>query len=144
MLDSTNFDETTFEANINLAEAYRQKREYNKGIDLIYFTLERYDLSDKDKAFAYNRLAALYDEHDNQQIHGKDSAIRYSELCIQLAEKIGDKNLLATAQNEIAFVYRVKHELEKSVDYCQKAYNNFLEIVITSYSIHYTKLYDSR
>jgi len=136
LLDSTNFDETTFEANINLAEAYRQKREYNKGIDLIYFTLERYDLSDKDKAFAYNRLAALYDEHDNQQIHGKDSAIRYSELCIQLAEKIGDKNLLATAQNEIAFVYRVKHELEKSVDYCQKAYNNFLEIGLNEYAIN--------
>jgi len=136
LLDSTTFDETTFEANINLAEAYRQKREYNKGIDLIYFTLKRYDLSDEDKAFAYNRLAALYDEHDNQDIQGKDSAIHYSELCITLAEKTGDKNLLATAQNEIAYVYKVKHELEKSVDYCQKAYVNFLEIGLNEYAIN--------
>jgi len=136
LLDSCDFDATTFKANINLAEAYRQKREYDKGIDLIYFTLKRYDLSDKDNAFAYNRLAALYDEHDNQGIHGKDSAIRYSELSIELAEKIGDKNLLATSQNEIAFAYKVKHDLEKSVDYCQKAYNNFIEIGLNEYAIN--------
>jgi len=136
LLDSCNSDETIINANINLAEAYRQKKEFSKGIDLIYFTLKRYNLSDTDKAFAYNRLAALYDEHENRQLHGKDSAIHYSELCIKLAEKLGDENLLATSQNEIAYAYKIKHDLKKSVEFGQKAYDNFIEIGLDEYAIN--------
>lgn len=137
LIDSSRFDEIIIKANINLADAYRQKQESQKGIDLIYFTLRQYNLSDENLAFAYNRMAALYNESDNRQMpYGKDSAIYYSELCIELAEKTGDKNLLATSQNEIAYVYRMKKDFHKSLEYCKKAYDNFIEMGLNDNAIN--------
>jgi len=137
LIDSSNFDETTINANINLADAYRQKQETQKGIDLIHFTLKEYNLSDENRAFAYNRMAALYNEADNRLIpFGKDSAIYCSELCINLAEKTGDKNLLASSQNEIAYVYRIKKDFHKSLEYCQKAYDNFIDLGLNENAIN--------
>jgi len=137
LIDSSNFDGTFIRANINLADAYRQKQETQKGIDLIYFTLKKYNLSDENRAFAYNRMAALYNEADSRLIpFGKDSAIYYSELCINLTEKTGDKNLLASSQNEIAYVYRIKKDFHKSLEYCQKAYDNFIDLGLSENAIN--------
>ncbi|QGY44423.1 hypothetical protein GM418_12360 [Maribellus comscasis] len=136
LIDSSRYDETIIKANINLAEAYRQKKEYKKGIDLIKFILKKYKLADDDLAFAYNRIAALYNESEDRQLHGKDSAIYYSERCIKLAEQTGNINLLATSQNEIAYAYRTKRDLQRSLDYCQKAYTNFIDLRMYEYAIN--------
>lgn len=136
ILEQTDREETIIKANINLAEAYRQKDENKKGIDLIRFTIKRYNLTNTDLAFAYNRLAALYNEWDNRQIQGKDSAIYYSQLCIKLAEEIGDTNLVATSQNEIAYTYRIKNDFPRALEYAQKAYDNFIKIGLNEYAIN--------
>jgi DNA-binding CsgD family transcriptional regulator len=136
LIDNSKSEEIVVRANINLAETYRQKDENKKGIDLIHYTVNNYNLSPDVLAFAYNRMAALYNEWDNKEIHGKDSAIYYSELCIKLAEAVGDTNLLATSQNEIAYAYRLKGELNESREYCKKAYNSFIDIGLNEYAIN--------
>ena len=86
---------------IYLSEAYRQKQEYVKGIAMLHSLLnERSDISDKNRAYAYNRLAALFNEWGSPGINVLDSVFRYSELCIVLSEKTGNKSDLAASQNE--------------------------------------------
>ncbi|MCG6188168.1 hypothetical protein [Maribellus maritimus] len=55
---------------------------------------------------------------------------------IKLAEQTGNINLLATSQNEIAYVYRIKRDLRRSLDYCQKAYSNFIDLGLYEYAIN--------
>jgi DNA-binding CsgD family transcriptional regulator/tetratricopeptide (TPR) repeat protein len=136
LIENCNSKDILIRANIYLAESYRQKDENKKGIDLIHHTIKKYHLSVNDLAFAYNRMAALYNEWDNKNVQGKDSAIYYSEQCMKLAELAGDINLLATSQNEVAYAYRIKHDLPKALEYAQKAYNNFNKIGLYQYAIN--------
>lgn len=112
---------------IELCEAYRQKQEYGKGIRLIYRLLsEPKKLSDKNRAFAYNRLAALYNESGKPAGNYRDSVVKYSRLCLELAGKTGDKPAQATAQNELGFQYIHRKEYEKAIHLFGQSMKNFL------------------
>ena len=112
---------------IELCEAYRQKLEYNKGISLIYRLLERsVPLSGENRAYAWNRLAALYNESGNPTLSYTDSVFKYSLLCMELAERIGDKRDLASAQNELSYQYILSRNYDKALDLSQKSVSNFL------------------
>lgn len=112
---------------IELCEAYRQKQEYRKGIGLIENLFERTALlSDQNRAYAYNRLAALYNEWGNPAGSYTDSVCKYSLLCLELSDKIGDKPCLAAAQNELCFQYILKKDYNKALELAQKAVSNFL------------------
>ena len=116
------------ESNIYLADAYRQKREYEKGLKLLNFLIKGNHLPTASLTFAYNRMAAIYNEWGCNDINCTDSAISYSERCISMSELSGDKNLLATSQNELAYAFRIKKNYTKSLKYCEKAYNNFISL----------------
>ena len=121
------FPEITDRAHISLAEAYREKQEYDKGIGLIYKTLTNKDISNRNKAYAWNRLAALYNESRMPHNTYIDSTIKYSNLCINLSENEGYIDLLALSQNEMGYVYRIKKEYSLSIKYFRNAYSNFMK-----------------
>ena len=112
---------------IELCEAYRQKQEYRKGISLIYGLLERQaPLSDENRAYAWNRLAALYNESENPSGSYTDSVFKYSLLCMELAVRIGDKRDLAASQNELSYQYIRRKAYEKALDLSKQSVSNFL------------------
>lgn len=113
---------------ILVSEAYRQKRDYEKGIDLIYSLLEKTTLSNRNRAHAYNRMAALYNEWDKRPSGSKDSTEKYSLLCIEIAQKNGMTNLLATSQNELGYIFRLRKEFDQAIQYCRSAYDNFNQL----------------
>jgi signal transduction histidine kinase len=107
---------------INLCEAYRQKQEYSKGIEMLNeMLLNANDISDFNRAFACNRLAAIYDEWGTEKYSTTDSVKKYSYLCISISEKINSQSNLALAQNELSYLL-----------YREKQYYKALEISITS------------
>ena len=112
---------------IELCEAYRQKQEYRKGISMIYGLLERPSpLSDQNLAYAWNRLAALYNESENPAGSYTDSVFKYSLLCMELAGRIGDKRDLAASQNELSFQYIRSRKYDKALDLSKQSLSNFL------------------
>ncbi|PKP32141.1 MAG: hypothetical protein CVT99_06645 [Bacteroidetes bacterium HGW-Bacteroidetes-16] len=113
---------------INLCEAYRQKQEYAKGTSMLNELLsDKSTLSDENKAYAYNRLAALYNEWGHPRTSYPDSVLKYSNLCITLSEKINSKPNMAAAQNELSFQFMRKKEYEKALALSVKSAENFLE-----------------
>ncbi|TSA27056.1 MAG: sensor histidine kinase [Bacteroidetes bacterium] len=122
-----NSDKTAF-CIINLCEAYREKQEYVKGISMLNELLtDKSSLSDENRAFAYNRLAALYNEWGYPRISYTDSVFKYSDLCITLSEKIDSKPNLAASQNELSFQFLRKKEYDKALDLSVKSVGNFIE-----------------
>ncbi|RLD54692.1 MAG: hypothetical protein DRJ05_14190, partial [Bacteroidetes bacterium] len=115
-------------AKIYLAEAYREKQEYLKGIEIIYGLLENKNISLKNKAFAYNRIAALYNECGNWCENRSDSVVKYSNLCIKVSMENNFTEYLAASQNELAFVYRNRGQNQLSLDYGLKSYGNFIKV----------------
>jgi signal transduction histidine kinase len=112
---------------IELCEAYRQKQEYSKGISLIYGLLERHTpLSDENRAYAWNRLAAIYNESEKPVGSYPDSVIKYSLLCIDLSGKIGDKRDLASSQNELSFQFIRRKKYDQALELSQLSVANFL------------------
>ena len=122
---------------IELCEAYRQKQEYRKGISLIYELLERSSpLSDENQAYAWNRLAALYNESENPSGSYADSVFKYSLLSMGLSEKIGDKRDLAASQNELSFQYIRRKKYDKAFDLSQQSVSNFLSAGMPFYAMN--------
>ncbi len=112
---------------LELCEAYRQKQEYHKGISLIETLLERpAAMSDRNRAYAYNRLAALYNECGNPAGSYTDSVFKYSLLCRELSEMTGDKPGLAAAQNELSYQYMLRKDFGRAFELSQQAISNFL------------------
>jgi len=122
---------------IELCEAYRQKQEYRKGISLICGLLERpAPLSDENRAYAWNRLAALYNESENPSGSYPDSVIKYSLLCMELSARIGDKRDLAASQNELSFQYIRHKEYDKALDLSRQSVSNFLAAGMPFYAMN--------
>lgn len=111
---------------INLCEAYRQKQEYMKGIEMLNELLfGKKAISDENRAFAFNRIAALYHEGGNKTVNYTDSVISYSEKCISLSEKIHSIPNLAAAQNELGFQYLQQKRYDEALELLLKAIENF-------------------
>jgi AraC-like DNA-binding protein len=116
-------------ASVYLAEGYRKIEEYQKGMDVIYQLLKGKEISLRNRAFAYNRLAALYDECSSSVAPNRyDSVAKYCDLCIQISEKNGFIDHLATAQNELGFYYNIKKEYSKALELYDKAFDNFIKV----------------
>jgi signal transduction histidine kinase len=112
--------------NINLCEAYRQKQEYAKGIDMLNEILNsKRPVSDINRAYAYNRIAAIYDEWGIDKFNINDSVLKYSDLCISLSEKIGSIANLALSQNELCYRLTLEKKYDKALELSLKAVKNF-------------------
>ncbi|MEI8202211.1 MAG: ATP-binding protein [Bacteroidota bacterium] len=113
---------------INLCEAYRQKQEYKKGVEMLNEILfSKINISDVNRAFAYNRLAALYNEWGNNKSNTPDSVVKYSELCISLSKKINSFSNLALSQNELSAQLSRKKKYDKALELSIEAVKNFKE-----------------
>ena len=113
---------------INLCEAYRQKQEYAKGIEMLKdLLIQGKTISAENRAFAFNRLAALYNEWGNPKASYRDSVIRYSELGIALSEKIGSKSNLGFSLNELSFQYNLKQQFERALELSARAISSFMD-----------------
>jgi len=113
---------------INLCEAYRQKQEYAKGIEILNELLRsKRTVSDGNRAYAYNRLAAIYDEWGINKYNIADSVEKYSVLCISLSEKINSRANLALAQNELCYRLTIGKKYDQALELALKAVRNFDE-----------------
>lgn len=113
--------------NILLAEAYRQKREYDKGKDILFRELETTHLSNYNKAYLYNRLAALFAEGGTSESRANDLAITYSDLSIVISSKHKYDNLKCISYNELGFAYNKLGDTDKSKYYLELALQGFIE-----------------
>jgi AraC-like DNA-binding protein len=115
-------------AKIFLAEAYRQKQEHNKGIQIIYEILRNPNISVANRAFAFNRMAAL--QNENQVFAGNkdDSVSKYSRLCIDISQKHNLTEYLALSQNELGSYYLRQNMPDSALIFYAEAVNNFLSL----------------
>ena len=113
-------------ARITLVEGYRLVKEFQKGIAITNKILSKKGLAPSNRAYAYNRLAALYAECNSSLIKLRgDSVLKYSKLCINLSKDSGYIFQLATAQNELAYYYNAKKNYNLALNYAKKAHKNF-------------------
>lgn len=112
---------------IAMAEAYRSKREYGKGFASLYEVLNEKSISEFDRAHAYNRMAALYNESNPKAVNHFDSVVKYSEQSIEISEKMGFDDLLASSKNEIGFVFAQQNKYSRSEQCFKTALHLFLD-----------------
>ena len=112
LLEIDSHSEYVDRVNILLAEAYREKREYKKGTDLLYSIIEKESVTNNDLTYAYTRIAALYNEWKYPETF-IDSVVKYSEMSILNSKKNGFNEYLALSENELGHVLI---QLEKYVE----------------------------
>lgn len=115
--------------NIVIAEGLRINVEYTKAQDVLQSVLANSKLSLYSRAYAYNRLAAIYDFLPTLSFKQRlDSVIKYSNLSIKISEKNRFTYLLALSQNELGSIYRISNvDLTAAKYYCNKAFDNFVK-----------------
>ncbi|MGD9679346.1 MAG: helix-turn-helix transcriptional regulator [Vulcanibacillus sp.] len=115
--------------NIKISEGLRINRDFKNAIDIIENILKNNNLSHYNKSYAYNRLAANYNEMPELSFKQQmDSVIKYSKLSMQISEKYNFIDLLGSSQNELGYIYRLSSmNLELSEFYCTQAFNNFIK-----------------
>jgi DNA-binding CsgD family transcriptional regulator len=96
---------------IKLIEAHRIKKQFKIGFRLLYRILDKKNLSERNRASAYGRMAAYYNECSIEDICAKnnaftiqnkiDSILKYSYISLKLAQTHSYKDLIAAAYNEI-------------------------------------------
>ncbi len=113
---------------ILLAEAYRQKQEYQKGKEILFRELETPHISNYNKAYLYNRLAALFAEGGTSENGSRhDSVITYSDLSISISSKYKYNDLKYLSYNELGFAYNKIGDTANSRQYLELAYSGFVE-----------------
>jgi tetratricopeptide (TPR) repeat protein len=115
-------------ARIYLAEAYRQKQEHAKGIEIIYDIPDNSNISIENRAFAFNRMAALQNENRNFERNKTDSVRKYSRLCIGISQEHNLTEYLALSQNEPGSNYLSQNMPDSALPLFYEAANNFLSI----------------
>jgi len=127
---------------ISISEGYRMKKETGKGIELLKSLLLIKNLSNENRAHIYNRLAAL-NGYDGEE--GCEATIRYSNLCIELAEQLGDKDLIASSRNELGYIYMKESKLVEAEEYYTKAYQHYIKakknVYAANVAINLSKIY---
>lgn len=115
--------------NIVIAEGLRINVEYTKAQDVLQSVLANSKLSLYSRAYAYNRLAAIYDFLPTLSFNQRlDSVIKYSNLSIEISEKNRFTYLLALSQNELGSIYRISNvDLTAAKYYCNEAFDNFVK-----------------
>jgi len=112
---------------IALAEAYRSKREYEKGFASLNEVLSEKSISEYNRAHAYNRLAALYNESNPKAESHFDSVIKYSQKCVEIAETNDFFDLLASSKNEIGFIYNQQGKYQLAEEYLVSSMDLYLK-----------------
>jgi tetratricopeptide (TPR) repeat protein len=120
--------------NTYIAEAYREKREYKKGIDLLYAVMEKDDVDLEYLTYAYTRIAAIYNEWKYPEFSFLDSVVKYSELSIAQSKRNGFIEYLALSQNELGHVMIQKEDYTKAKELLSESMYLFLSLGMNEYA----------
>ena len=121
LLDKTQVNtKMFFKIQIALSEAYRQRREYNKGFNILFDIVKSPYIDDEEKSHAYTRIAALFNESKHSE-HYLDSAYKYSEMALRISEKQKYPFVTATAKNEIGWIIKQREDFAGSLPILEEA-----------------------
>jgi DNA-binding CsgD family transcriptional regulator/predicted Holliday junction resolvase-like endonuclease len=114
---------------LKLTEAYRQKREHEKAYLILKELLSDTSLLPYNRAYAYNRLAAVIAEgYFYKGDMRPKMAIAYSDSSITISERYHFSLLKYLSYNEKGYSLRKLGDSVNAFQYIQKAYKGFLEI----------------
>ncbi len=124
---------------IKIAEAHRVKKQFKIGFDILYSTLDQPNISHRNRAYAYSRMAAYYDEcktgevnFTNSSCNPLDSTLKYSNLSLQLAQKYKYKDLMALADNQIGhYLMHYESDVDSAVICLKRAEIMFNDLAYT-------------
>lgn len=105
---------------IDLAELNRSIYKHDQGLAYIAKALavhQEHGIPPSMLARLYGREAALYNEGPKDYQKAEQASL----LALEQAEKLGDKDLIATSCNELGFIYDRLNELSKSLAYYKRA-----------------------
>lgn len=133
---------------ISMGELYRSVENFNKGLEYLEKAekvVNQYDGNFPKKIIArlYGRRAAIFMQSDTDY----DSVEVLSKEVIRLAQEIGDKDLEASASNELGFLYQHREEpLPEAEFYLKKAVRIWEEMGYDIYAanarINLARFYD--
>lgn len=129
--DSSQNKEQYLEAKISLGEMYRKIQEYDKSMQTLKDVSHHTAQHTFHQARCLNRIAAVFSETGQL-----DSALYYSRQSLALAESINHADLIATAENEIGYVYRVQRKLKKSLPHFQRADSLWRSVGMLRYAVN--------
>ncbi|MFA9371736.1 MAG: hypothetical protein ACERIH_08510 [Labilibaculum antarcticum] len=124
---------------IKIAEAHRVKKQFKIGFDILYSTLDQPHISHRNRAYAYSRMAAYYEEcktgevnFANSSCNPLDSTLKYSNLSFKLAQKYKYKDLLALANNQIGhYLMHYESDVDSAVICLRRAEIMFNDLAYT-------------
>lgn len=121
---------------LRIAEAYRVKKQFKIGFDLLYDLLKESDLSVRNRCNLYGRLASFYEEcitgeseYNIPNFNRQDSIFKYTNLSVQVAEQFNLKGLKASSYNQLGhFMVHYISEVDSAVFYLSQAAQSFKEL----------------
>ena len=116
LLDEVGGKEQRVRAAISLGEMYRKIGQYDDSYRVLNSILSETDEVSIHRARCLNRLAAVSSET------GKwEESMNYSYRSLEIAETLGDRDLIATSENEIGYALRHGEDVEKSLSHFYRA-----------------------
>lgn len=101
---------------ISLGELYRKIGNHSKAKEVLRSALPNTNAFSYQRARCLNRLAAVCSETGML-----DSSLYYSYGSLEIANSIGDPDLIATCENEIGYVLRLQNKFQESLPHFMKA-----------------------
>jgi len=116
---------------LQIAEAHRVKKQFKTGYNILNRIITNDQISEYNRAYAYNRLAPFFYEWSRRNFPFKspiDSIIKYSNLCLEIAERNKYKVLMSSSYNELGLQYYYKEDLKRSLFYYSSSIKIFKEL----------------
>lgn len=101
---------------ISLGELYRKIGQHKDALAILKETLPKTEDFSYSRARCLNRLAAVYSETGRW-----DNSLQYSYRSLEIANALGDLDLIATSENEIGYALRHKGRLREALEHFFKA-----------------------
>ncbi len=116
LLSEHGSNEQQTRAAITLGEMYRKIGDYKNALSILNRTLHSTADLSINRARCLNRLAAV-----SSEVGKLDSSMYYSYSSLEIANMIGDPNLIATSENEIGYALRLQDKFQESLLHFFKA-----------------------
>ncbi len=112
-------------AKILLSEAYRISKDFKKSEDILDYIISQKDISDSNKAYAYNRLAAITSENKKKYVLRFEKVVEYSQKSIVFSRRVNWDALIYLSYNEMGFAYHRLNRPVKAMKYYKLALSGF-------------------
>ena len=116
---------------ISLGELYRKIESYDKAFEILHAHKSLAKLNDYNYSRCLNRIAAVHSESGTS-----DSSLYYSYRALEVAERINEPHLIATAENEIGYVLSINRKFEESLPHFKRADSLWQELGMYRYAVN--------